>query len=98
MAPLDRLRFRVYLRSNFLNHILESSKMSSGIAAQCPAWSISGYLDVNQGRLNINGVDAIELVKQFNSPLFVFSEARIRDNINRLKRAGDVVDRPIKFC
>ena len=72
--------------------------MSSGIAAQCPAWSIPGYLEVNQGHLNIDGVDAIELVQQFNSPLFVFSEARIRHNINRLKRAGEAIDRPIKFC
>jgi D-ornithine/D-lysine decarboxylase len=72
--------------------------MSSGIAAQCPAWSIPGYLEVQQGRLSINGVDAIELVKEFNSPLFVFSEGRIRNNINRLKRAAEVVDRPIKFC
>ena len=72
--------------------------MSSGIAAQCPAWSIPGYLEVHEGHLAINGVDAIELVKEFNSPLFVFSEGRIRHNINRLKRAAEVVDRPIKFC
>ena len=72
--------------------------MSSGIAAECPAWSIPGYLEVRNGHLSINGVDAIELVKEFKSPLFVFSEGRIRDNINRLKRAAETVDRPIKFC
>jgi len=72
--------------------------MSSGIAAECPAWSIPGYLEVRNGHLVINGVDAIELVKEFKSPLFVFSEGRIRDNINRLKRAAETVDRPIKFC
>jgi diaminopimelate decarboxylase len=72
--------------------------MSSGIAAVCPAWSIPGYLEVRDGHLAVNGLDAIELVKQFNSPLFVFSEGRIRDNIERLKRAAEAVDRPIKFC
>ena len=72
--------------------------MSSGIAAHCPAWSIQGYLEVREGHLAINGVDAIDLIREFKSPLFVFSEARIRDNINRLKRAAEVVDRPMKFC
>lgn len=72
--------------------------MSSGIAAVCPAWSIPGYLEVRDDHLAVNGVDTIELVKQFDSPLFVFSEGRIRDNIERLQRAADSVDRPIKFC
>jgi len=72
--------------------------MSSGIAANCPAWSIPGYLEVRNRHLAINGADAIELVKEFNSPLFVFSEKRIRDNINRLQAAARAVDRPIKFC
>ena len=54
--------------------------MSSGIATLCPAWSIPGYLEVRDDHLTVNGVDAIELVEKFNSPLFVFSEARIRDN------------------
>lgn len=72
--------------------------MSSGSAAYCPAWLIPGYLEVQEGRLAINEADAIDLVKEFKSPLFVFSETRIRDNINRLKRAGEVIDRPIKFC
>lgn len=70
----------------------------SGIATLCPAWSIPGYLEVSNDHLTVNGVDTLELVKQFNSPLFVFSESRIRDNISRLQRAADTVDRPIKFC
>jgi len=72
--------------------------MSTGIATSCPAWSIPGYLEVRNDHLTVNGVDTLELVKEFNSPLFVFSEARIRDNIKRLQLAGDAVDRPIKFC
>jgi D-ornithine/D-lysine decarboxylase len=72
--------------------------MSSGIAALCPAWSIPGYLEVRDDHLAVNGFDTLELVKQFNSPLFVFSETRIRDNIRRLQHAAEAVDRPIKFC
>jgi len=72
--------------------------MSSGTATLCPAWSIPGYLDVKNGHLSIDGVDALDLVKQYDSPLFVFSEARIRHNIERLKRGGEAVDRPMKFC
>jgi len=53
---------------------------------------------VRNDHLTVNGVDTLELVKEFNSPLFVFSEARIRDNIKRLQLAADAVDRPIKFC
>jgi D-ornithine/D-lysine decarboxylase len=67
-------------------------------ATSCPAWSIPGYLEVHNAHLTIDGVDALQLVEQFNSPLFVFSERRIRDNVARLQHAASVVDRPIKFC
>ena len=70
----------------------------SSTATFSPAWSIPGYLEVRDGHLNIDGVDALELVAKYNSPLFVFSERRIRNNIARLQHAASVVDRPIKFC
>jgi D-ornithine/D-lysine decarboxylase len=72
--------------------------MSSGTVALSPAWTIPGFLEVRNHHLSINGVDAIELVKQYGSPLFVFSEPRIRHNIARLQKAAAAVDRPIKFC
>jgi diaminopimelate decarboxylase len=72
--------------------------MSSSTALVCPAWTIPGYLEVNEGRLSIDGVDSLSLISQYSSPLFVFSEARIRSNIERLQRAAAAVDRPIKFC
>src|SRR5258705_12233162 len=72
--------------------------MSSGKVQMSPAWTIPGYLEVRDGHLSINGVDAVKLVEKYSSPLFVFSEARIRANIDRLKHAAKVVDRPIKFC
>ncbi len=72
--------------------------MASQVAVSCPAWSIPGYLEVTDGHLNISGADAIDLINEFESPLFVFSEARIKSNIERLQRAAHAVDRPIKFC
>src|SRR5882724_6966368 len=72
--------------------------MSSGKVQMSPAWTIPGYLEVRDGRLSISGADALALVSEYGSPLFVFSAARIRANIARLKHAAQVVDRPIKFC
>jgi len=72
--------------------------MSSQVVASCPAWTIPGYLEVRNNHLSINGADSVSLVQQFGSPLFVFSEPRIRANIQRLKDAATSVDRPIKFC
>jgi diaminopimelate decarboxylase len=72
--------------------------MSSGGIALSPAWAIADYLEVRDGRLSINGADALELIEQYGTPLFVFSESRIRTNIERLKHAAEVVDQPIKFC
>ncbi len=71
--------------------------MSSSVASASPAWTISDYLQVRDGRLNINGADALDLIKQYDSPLFVFSEPRIRSNIERLQRAAASVDHPIRF-
>src|SRR6476469_5438741 len=71
--------------------------MSSSVVSAIPAWSISDYLEVRDGRLNINGADAMELIKKYDSPLFVFSEPRIRSNIERLQSAARSVDHPIRF-
>jgi len=44
-------------------------------------WEIEGCREVTRGCLAINGVDAVQLVRRYGSPLFVFSESRIRSNI-----------------
>ncbi len=67
------------------------------IAPTAPAWTIPGYLETRDGHLTINGVDALSLVSEHDTPLFVFSEARIRSNIERLKRAGAAIERPVRF-
>src|SRR5882724_2885252 len=72
--------------------------MSSGKVQMSPAWTIPGYLEVRDGRLSISGVDATALSYKHGTPLFVFSEPRIRTNIARLQAAAKKVDRPIKFC
>ncbi|MEP6570190.1 MAG: diaminopimelate decarboxylase [Acidobacteriota bacterium] len=71
--------------------------MSTTVAASSPAWTIPDYLEVREGRLAIDGVDALELVRKYDSPLFVFSGPRIRSNINRLKAAAQSVEHPIRF-
>ena len=62
------------------------------------SWEIEDFLTVNEGRLHIDGVDSVELAREHGTPLFIFSESRIRHNIDRLKRAGNVIDIPLKLC
>lgn len=53
-----------------------------------PAWGITGYLEVRNDRLHINGVDAVELAEKYDTPLFVISAPRIRHNIAQLLDAA----------
>jgi diaminopimelate decarboxylase len=72
--------------------------MSPAITA-APAWTIPGFLEARENNhLFISGVDATALSYRHGTPLFVFSEPRIRANIARLQAAAKQVDRPIKFC
>ncbi|MGI8885287.1 MAG: diaminopimelate decarboxylase family protein, partial [Pyrinomonadaceae bacterium] len=63
-----------------------------------PAWTIESFLEVKNNNLHIGGVSAVELAEKYETPLFVFSEQRIKHNINRLKRAETVIDCPLKIC
>jgi diaminopimelate decarboxylase len=72
--------------------------MSTSSVVPAPAWTIPGYLEAQRGgHLTINGMDALSLVAEHDTPLFVFSESRIEANIERLKRAGAAVERPVRF-
>lgn len=62
------------------------------------AWTIENFLETENGRLRIDGIDALELSDKFGTPLFVFSEKRIRRNIARLKKAGEKIECPLKVC
>src|SRR5438034_7801796 len=71
----------------------------SSVINKAPAWTIPGFLEARENNhLFIGGADATALVYKFGSPLFVFSESRIRANIARLQAAAKEVDRPISFC
>ncbi|HZH31192.1 MAG TPA: hypothetical protein VEY11_10550, partial [Pyrinomonadaceae bacterium] len=63
-----------------------------------PAWTIPDFLEARDGRLHVNGADAPALLRAHGSPLYVFSEPRIRSNVARLLSAADSVSRPVKFC
>jgi len=62
------------------------------------AWVIPDFLEVKNNQLHIGGVSAIALAKEFDTPLFVFSEARIKHNIHRLKQAENMIGCRLKVC
>src|SRR5438067_12331963 len=71
----------------------------SPVTITAPAWTIPGFLEARENNhLFISGADATALSYKYGTPLFVFSESRIRGNIARLQAAAKTVDRPIKFC
>ena len=61
-------------------------------------WQIENFLDIRDSKLHIDGVDAVELAREHGTPLFVFSESRIRHNIERLRKSASVIDCPLKIC
>jgi diaminopimelate decarboxylase len=61
-------------------------------------WEIENYLEVRNKQLHIDGLSAVDLAGEHRTPLFVFSEKRIRHNIERIRRAGSLIDRPLKIC
>ncbi len=50
------------------------------------------------GQLTVDGVSAVELAEKYGTPLFVFSESRIRQNIASLKRAELSIPCKLKIC
>lgn len=62
------------------------------------AWTIENYLEIKNTQLHIDGVSAIDLTNEFGTPLFVFSEKRIKHNVERLRRAEKAIDCPLKIC
>lgn len=61
-------------------------------------WEIEDFLEVKINQLHIDGVSTPDLAETHGTPLFVFSESRIRHNIARLKKAADLIDCPLKIC
>jgi D-ornithine/D-lysine decarboxylase len=50
------------------------------------------------GELQIDGVSTSQLAREYGTPLFVFSEARLRENIRRLQQVRSVINCPLKIC
>jgi diaminopimelate decarboxylase len=61
-------------------------------------WQAPGYLETRAGRLTVDGVDTIEMAEAHGTPLYVFSEKRIADNIRNLRRAVQSVHPRVKLC
>ena len=61
-------------------------------------WEIENFLDVRDGQLHIDGVSAVALAREYGTPLFVYSESRIRHNLSRVKLAADAIGCPLKIC
>jgi len=59
---------------------------------------IDDCLSTQDGRLFVEECDAVELVRQFGSPLFVLSEDQIRRNVRRFQQAFQAgwPDGPVK--
>ncbi len=62
------------------------------------AWEIENFLEVRDNQLHIDGVNAVDLAREHGTPLFAFSEARIRRNIERLRKSASAIDCPLKLC
>ncbi len=62
------------------------------------SWQIENFIDIQGGCLHMDGVNAVELAREFGTPLFVFSERRVRHNIERLKRVESVIACDLKLC
>ena len=61
-------------------------------------WEIEDFLQIKNDRLHINSVDAVKLAREYGTPLFVYSENRIRHNIERLRKSSSAIDCPLKVC
>lgn len=70
----------------------------SALETMSSNWRREHFLDVKNNHLHVDGLDTVELAREHGTPLFVFSERRIRHNIERLKNVRDVIDCPLKIC
>ncbi|MGH9947926.1 MAG: diaminopimelate decarboxylase [Pyrinomonadaceae bacterium] len=61
-------------------------------------WEIENFLTTKNEHLHLDGVDAVDVAREYGTPLFVYSESRIRHNIERLRKSASVIDCPLKLC
>src|SRR6476660_2723468 len=75
-----------------------SNSLQSTLMSEPKGWHVPGFLESIDGRLHMDGVDTTALAREHGTPLFVFSEQRIRHNIERLTKIADVIPCPLKVC
>jgi diaminopimelate decarboxylase len=61
-------------------------------------WTIENFLEVKDEQLHIDGVSSVELAEKYGTPLFVFSQSRIKQNIERLGKAQNSIGCRLKIC
>ncbi|MBN1134679.1 MAG: diaminopimelate decarboxylase [Methanosarcinaceae archaeon] len=55
-------------------------------------FTIKNHLEIENGHLTIGGVDAVEIVKRYGSPLYVTNEERVRKNFRSYQDAFPEAD------
>lgn len=61
-------------------------------------WQIENFLEARKNQLFMDGIPTVKLVEKYGTPLFVFSESRIKSNIARLRQAESAIDCKLKIC
>lgn len=62
------------------------------------SWIIENFLEVKKSEFHIAGISSVYLAEKYGTPLFVFSEKRIKQNIKRIKHAAEFIDCNLKIC
>lgn len=61
-------------------------------------WEIDDFLTTRNGHLAIDGIDAASLATEFGTPLFVYSQRRIQQNLDRILAIRSRIDCGLKIC
>jgi diaminopimelate decarboxylase len=59
---------------------------------------MADYLETRAGRLMVDGADVEQLAEQYGTPLYIFSEKRIAENVRSLKSATEALQAHAKLC
>lgn len=47
-------------------------------------WVIPGYLERENGHLHMDGVDVVQLAETYGTPVYIFSEKRLKENVREI--------------
>ncbi len=61
-------------------------------------WEIAGYREIIRGHLHLDGVSARHLAEHYGTPLFVFSESRVKANVRELLKNARRVYPHVRLC